>query len=395
MNKKSIIIAIGIAVIAVTVGTWTGIYLHARRTLSVACYNLPKNISDELKKQIKVIKPEHTEFHVLDSSLSLTVKTAKKYDLIFTWGNKETTRIAAAAITPSDSIYGQLPLSVRKAGIYKGKKYAVPLLIDHFETAFYTTMLKKTGTKIPETVESLESYARLCKQYCDAPLICAGAKDTDLIGFVSVLTEALCGKKGYTLLINTLDEKSFDKVLSVQLAKNKNGPITLEAVLDRIKSWQNDGILLKHWYEATDRDVLTYMENHRTAVIFMTLSEHREKPIKLIKYYQATRFPSDLSAEQEALVAPVVEAIMIHNTAGEEYVLSKLVSDSYQKALSSASRLGPAASHAEAHDRQADDVRFWAASCAGGPVPELAAAAFGTSRQTKEFAAAIRDYLKK
>ena len=57
--------------------------------------------------------------------------------------------------------------------------------------------------------------------------------------------------------------------------------------------------------------------------------------------------------------------------------------------------LAPVHYRAQAYDRQADDVRFWAASCAGGAVPDLYLACFQRkSKELEKLCADIRNYVR-
>ena len=72
-----------------------------------------------------------------------------------------------------------------------------------------------------------------------------------------------------------------------------------------------------------------------------------------------------------------------------------LVTETSQKDLSMLSKLGPVSSRSQAYDRQADDVRFLAASCKDGPLPALGDAVFQTNQEAAhKFAEEIRTYLR-
>ena len=134
------------------------------------------------------------------------------------------------------------------------------------------------------------------------------------------------------------------------------------------------------------------MEEHRLGAIFMPLSEHRVKPLILIKYYDAVQFPKG-DVANHALIAPVLVGMAFRNDASQLAVLEHFAHTDLQMLLSQHSKLAPASARAEAHDVQADDVRFWAASCTDGPVPELGTAAFVSQVKTAMFAEEIRAYM--
>ena len=127
-------------------------------------------------------------------------------------------------------------------------------------------------------------------------------------------------------------------------------------------------------------------------VINKSLSENRLKPFILIKYYDAVQFPKG-DVTNHALIAPALIGMAFRNNTSNIAVLEHFAYTDVQSALSQHLKYAPAAGRAEAHDVQADNVRFWAASCADGPVPELGAAAFGIQAKTTAFAEEIRSYL--
>ena len=66
-----------------------------------------------------------------------------------------------------------------------------------------------------------------------------------------------------------------------------------------------------------------------------------------------------------------------------------------QSEMSNSTMLGPVHYRAECYDLQADDVRFWAASCAGGAVPDLSLAVYQRKPDLQaKIAGEIRGYLK-
>ena len=76
-------------------------------------------------------------------------------------------------------------------------------------------------------------------------------------------------------------------------------------------------------------------------------------------------------------------------------VLEQFAHTDLQTILSQRSKLAPTSARAEAHDVQADDVRFWATSCTDGPVPELGDAVFVSQVKRAAFAEEIRAYMER
>ncbi|MCI1209627.1 MAG: hypothetical protein LKF96_09310 [Treponema sp.] len=381
-----IIVAVIILVVVVSTNRYTN------KTVSVVFYNIPDTIQYELELRIKKLKSSGITFSTWPAEEKLTKQISKKYGLFFVWKGALADQFAEEAISPDTKLYHALPPSIARAGLYDGQQKMIPLLMDNYEIAFYRTYRNAAGLQIPETLNSFEDYLRTVKKHAEIPLVCAGSNDRTLLGFVSALTESVCGSEGYAALVgNVRETPSVDNVADATLS----GSVSFRMVLDKIRSWQQEKLLMPQWYKLKEKDIDMYMKNHLTAAVFMPLSTHRTKQFVLIKYYDAARFPIDKTIANHAIVAPVIEGIMFRNKAGEQDILEQLLSADNQTQLSTKTMLAPVASRAAASDRQSDDVRYWAASCSDGPVAGLYDDAFTDDATAAEFAAQIRDYVKK
>ena len=75
--------------------------------------------------------------------------------------------------------------------------------------------------------------------------------------------------------------------------------------------------------------------------------------------------------------------------------LAEFFTEDAQADLSNLTKLAPVHSRAQAYDRQSDDVRFWAASCPGGALPDLYLAVYQRNpTEFAEFAKNIRACVK-
>ena len=68
--------------------------------------------------------------------------------------------------------------------------------------------------------------------------------------------------------------------------------------------------------------------------------------------------------------------------------------DESQRLLSNSTLLAPVTARAEAVDIQTDDVRFWAASCARGPLADMGQLCETTAERRHILAEKIRSYLE-
>ena len=396
--KSQIIIAF-LLIIAIFMVIFFAKTIHNNKTTTVLFYNLSDTIQQELQTQITALKSENINFTVYSNKKELTLKEAKKYDLLFTWKTAHTNSFLSKALTPQ--IKYTMPTSIRKAGLIEDELTTVPLLIDNYEIAYYRTYRNIANLQIPTTIAEFERYLQAQKEYAQYPLVCAGSNDKTLLAFISALVESYCGAPGYQTLIKSCTQlQDFEKILDIPLLtaeSNSKGldTTTLRILLDKIKSWQRDELIMPQWYTLKEADIDLYMQKHLVSAIFMSLSEHRTKEFILIKYYDSARFPINQNIKNHALIAPILEGILFSNKAGEQDLLAELLSDANQASLSTKTMLAPVTSHAIPNDSQADDVRFWAASCSAGPVTDLFDAAFTNKEEASNFAKNIRNYLRK
>lgn len=391
-KKRFIFYLISGIAILLALGIIISIKIHNDKTVSVLFYNIPENCQKILMEQILSKRTAGVTFSSFPSDRNLTNRISKKYDLLFYWNDGTIDSLAEKAIQTDPRLYKYMPSAIAKAGLIDSEPRAIPLLLDHYELAFYKTYRDKAGLRIPETLSGLEDYLRKEKQYATFPFICTGSDDRTMLALLSALTDSLAGVSGYDSLVKAIRQNSsLYSVMDIPLS----GTTTLRTVLDTLRLWKQEGLIMPQWYELKEVDITAYMENHMTSVVFMPLSVHRAKKFVIIKYYEEARFPIGDIETDHALIAPVLSGIMFRDTAGEQDILEGLLSAETQERLSSLTMLAPVSSRAEANDRQADDVRFWAASCAGGPVAGLYDDAFTNAAAASSFSREIREYLAK
>ena len=86
--------------------------------------------------------------------------------------------------------------------------------------------------------------------------------------------------------------------------------------------------------------------------------------------------------------------LLTDNANSKRYVEAFFTEDA-QTELSNLTNLAPVHYRAQAYDRQADDVRYWAASCAGGAMPDIYLAVYQRkSEELKKICEEIREYIK-
>lgn len=330
----------------------------------------------------------------------LSGKLAKKYDILFVRSGALASSLSGSAVSLSSVIQSRYPSTIRDSSFFAGTSKSgvpefrvMPILLDHFEVSYFKVLMKDASLKNPEDLSRLEAYGAICRKYLQNPCVCAGALDENLFGLISAMIESFAGKDGYVDFVKQLtDAKNFDEALSVPIGGDAPAGTTFAWVLDMIRRWQKDSIILPDWYKTAEQTVTITMEDNHAAVVFMSLSEHRRKPFPMIRYFEGGQFPP-ATGKTRSVVAPAVCAMMFRETESAKTLMSMLSSEEWQSALSVATRLAPATLRGEAVDIQADDVRFFAASMPGGPVPDIGMAAFKDSSRRSAFANEIRTYL--
>lgn len=163
-----------------------------------------------------------------------------------------------------------------------GQQKTIPLLMDHYELAYYQTFRIAAKLQLPETLNAFEKYLGALKKYAVLPFVCTGSDDRTLLALVSALTEANSGFSGYAALVQNLRRTpSLEEVIDVQLSKT----VSLRTVLDTIRSWQQEQLITPKWYELRENDIDMYMTNNMIAVVFMPLSTHRTKQSDDVRFW--------------------------------------------------------------------------------------------------------------
>ena len=171
--------------------------------------------------------------------------------------------------------------------------------------------------------------------------------------------------------------------------------ITLREILDMLKNWPSEGYTHPDWHKGRGNDLTYFAQEKQLSVFFTLLSEHRKISYNVVKNFVSAKSFSDKSANDYGIIAPAVSAMLISDNSNCKRYLAEFLSLDNQMDLSNKTMLAPVHYQAEAYDRQADDVRFWAASCAGGALPDIYNAVYQRKTAALEkMAADIREYVK-
>lgn len=391
ISKKTLLnIAAVLCGIVLVVGICIGVHVikkrRADRTVRVAFYGLSEDMCTMLKEKIPQEENIILEFDVISENAFDAGLVKDKYDMLFTWRGQITDSLQASAEDIPQRVLETMPTALRN-------KKCVPILLDHCELAYYTKTLKDTGLEIPVSFKEYQAFLNAAKSKVFSPYFCNGAEDRIMIDFIGALVMAQGGLKAYNKLIDELRiNNSLDAVLDVKLDEKE---CTLRSILDMLKNWPNEGLTHPSWYNGRGNDLLFFAEDAQLGSFFTLLSEHRKIPYNVIKNYESAMFPVNVSPANYGLIAPALSGMLLSDNSNAKRYIANFFTEETQTEFSDKTNLAPVHSRAQAYDRQADDVRFWAASCAGGAVPDLYLAAYQRRpEELKKLCGEVRSYVR-
>ena len=409
MNKKRILFSVfGAVMLLIGLGAVLYTQTIGKRT-TVGFYGIDPQYQDAFRNLTADSEAfSDIRWIELSDEEAFSPKIRRNVDLLVSWNGYLTDKLALNALSLPGEIRARYPRSIQISPNFsfipdgrqreedEGREFRVmPVLLNHYEAAYFEVFLRRTGLSRPRTLGDLEGFARASREWAESPMIAAGADDQNLFLMISLLAESVGGAEGYLQLIDDLrNQNDFDHSLEIPIKGKAPEGTTFGSILDLIKGWQREGLLLPEWYEADERLVTVFMEDNHAAAVFMSLEEHRRKPFLTIKYFQAAPFPPQKGVK-EATVEPAVSVLCFEETDLTGPLLDLFSSEKGQEQLSAATRLGPSALKGAAFDIQADDARYYAAASSGGPVPDLGRAVFLREKERAEMAGQIREYLSR
>ena len=391
INKKMIIYGLSafcalLLIIGICVGVKISRKRKADRTVRIAFYGLSQDMTDLLKAQIPQEENIILDFDVIsDGDFDLQI-VKDKYDMLFTWRGEITDSLSTVAEDIPPKVLETMPNSLRN-------KKCVPVILDHCEFAFSKPVMTRLEREVPQTASSFTDYLIASKGLVFSPFFCNGAENRTLIDFVGAQVMSKGGLSSYKKLIEELRKaESLEEVIDSNL--NASG-LTLRSILDELKTWPKEGLTHPAWYNGQGNDLLYFAQEKQISCFFTLLSQHRKIPYNVIKDYESSLVPLSDSAENYGLIAPAVSVMLLSDNANCKRYITAFFTEDAQSYFSDKTNLAPVHYRAECYDRQADDVRFWAASCAGGAVPDLYLAVYQRkSKELEKMCSEIRGYIR-
>ncbi len=381
-----IVVALIFVISAVTTTVSTIKKKKAERTVRIAFYGLSEEYVDILKEKIPVEDKIILKMDVLSEGAIDLAAIKDKYDMLFTWKGEITDSLEASSEDIPTKIIESMPSSLRN-------KKCVPILLDHCELAYSKDVINKTIENMPSSLPTFLNYLNQAKNHVFSPFFCAGADDRVLTAFVGSLIEAMGGVKAYKNLIAELKNGTdFEELLDKDLGAPN---VTLRSVLDMLKSWPKEGLTHPAWFNGQKNDLLYFADDNHIGVFFTFLKDHRNIPYQTISKYESFVVPPVSSTIEYGIIAPAISCMLLTDNSNCKRYLSEFFTEDAQADLSNLTKLAPVHSRAQAYDRQSDDVRFWAASCPGGALPDLYLAVYQRNpTEFAEFAKNIRACVK-
>ncbi|MBR6341836.1 MAG: hypothetical protein IKR64_08030 [Treponema sp.] len=356
------------------------------KTVRVAFYGLNQDYCDILKEKIPQEDGINLVFEVLSDGAVDLGALKQKYDILFTWKGEVTDALEESAEEIPAKIIECMPSSL------KNKKCA-PILLDNCELTYSKEIVNKLGGDLPNSFPGFLNYINDAKAYAFSPFFLNGADDRVLTAFIGNIIESIGGVSAYKVFIDAIKKDTpFEELLELELTSTG---LTLGSVLNTLKTWPEQGYTHPAWYNAQGNDLVYFAEEGHTAVFFTFLHEHRKIQYNIISKYEAFLLPPASSTIEFGIIAPAMSVMLLSENANARRYIAEFFTEEAQAQLSEQTKLAPVHSRAQAYDRQSDDVRYWAASCPGGALPDLYLAAFQRNpAKFAEFAGKVRGMVK-
>ena len=386
--KMVVILVLAVCVVAggITTIVSTVKRKNAEKTVRIAFYGLSEEYVSILKEKIPVEDKIILKMDVLSEGAIDLAAVKEKYDMLFTWKGEVTDALEASSEDIPAKIVECMPSSLRN-------KKCVPILLDHCELDYSKDVVSKTTENIPSSLPTFLNYLNQAKNHVFSPFFCAGADDRILTAFVGSLLESMGGIKAYKNFITELKNGTdFEELLDKDLGSPN---VTLRSVLDMLKSWPKEGLTHPAWFNGQNNDLIYFADDNHVGVFFTYLKDHRNIQYQTISKYESFVVPPASSTIEYGIIAPAISCMLLTNNSNCKRYLTEFFTEDSQAELSNLTKLAPVHSRAQAYDRQADDVRFWAASCPGGALPDIYLAVYQRNPTAfAEFARNIRNYVK-
>ena len=390
VGKIKLTIAIVVALMILVFGITSIVSIvnkkKADKTVRVAFYGLSQEYCELLQEKLPKEEGINLICDVLSEGAIDLGAIKDKYDMLFTWKGEITDTLEDSSVEIPAKILDTLPTSLKN-------NKCVPIFLDHFELAYNKEVVENTTQAIPNSFPAFLNFLSQAKSKVFSPFFCAGADDRTLTAFVGAIVEAIGGVQSYDALIKELrNGTDFDELLDKNLELTN---LTLRSILDPLRTWPKEGYTHPAWFNGTDNDLVFFAKEDQVGVFFTNLQKHRKIEYNVITKFESYVLAPSSSTIEFGIIAPAVCGMLISENSNAKRYLAEFFTEDAQEEISDKTRLAPVHLRAQAYDRQADDVRYFCASCPGGALPDLYLAVFQRNpKGFTEFAGKIRSYIK-
>ena len=404
LKKKKIFIfgGAGLALVAAVVVALVLVFVP-KKGFYVAFYGLESQTVEALENKIRDVEPK-SKFVMLDDSSKFTKVGLKDYSLVLMPKGKLADSIKKSSdelAIPESAYLGQMPKQFEKM---TAEDNLLPIMLDGYLLNVYDEATRQLSLKLGKSqsqsilkdlqnssapsmrMEDFEEYSNISRQFIQEGVgyLAAGKEDENLLEAVSAFAMSWLGTKGYVNLIGNFP---------LEYGTAMDLPESFRNVLDRIRSMQTSGAMLKKWYLSSEKDLENFMNFRQLSAFSAKLSQQRNMNLGLVNRFTSIKFPDSRNVKDTGCVANVVCGVYLRKSETAEKALSYLTSQAVQEKLGDELKLAPVHNRAQAFDIQADDVRFYAAASAG-VLPFLSDAVCANARERQKLAKVIRVYLQ-
>ena len=326
-----------------------------------------KSSFDENAPSFLSRKGQKYEYLVFDSEqpLEKQLEENKNVAVVFSYHGESQKSISEKASSIDKSVLEIMPTSMKRLS-----NNSYPILQNHLEMGVlnevYVTFKNSQIALFDKVLETAEKESKNGKY--SVVMTGIGNSDKILSYFLSAMIESRYGVEKLNKINQFLSENQNEMDISTILDNEELK--SLKLVCDELARLKSAGIFHSQWDEMAFVNVQNFMETKKAAFVFMDLNSHREIGYGIIKGYSETFFPSGRIEGYpvgRSLIVPTVVATCFETSnavaSGEcKKIVENMLSLKEQEKLARDSGLGPVASFADTQDKQAYNVRLWAAS---------------------------------
>ncbi|WP_147613762.1 hypothetical protein [Treponema pectinovorum] len=360
---------------------------NSKTRLKVLFIDIPEPVQNSLTAQVSQLSKRKPVFKTFKGDLTSLKKSVKKSDIVFSYNGNAAEEVGNFAKEIPNSILQTVP-----ENFLNGKRNSYPILLDHYGIFYYDKVRQAASIQYATGFSEFESYLKKVKTYAEIPLFVSGGRDSNLLAFVGAVIEGVFGSDSYLTFVDSLKNyKNMEDFLKIELSSGK----TVKDAFDIILDFERKGYLHSAWLGAMPEELKNYTLDSRFAIAFTSLLNFRTLGSVLGQGFSMDRMPVLHTNLNHGLIAP---AIQIFCTSDKKIAWQTVFAFSgidVQNNISDTTMLALASAFAASYDKQADDVRFLAASCSAGPLCEPLVAAFELDeKRGKSFCKDLRSYFK-